>query len=114
MPKIDDARPAILDRVHAVVVGHPLTILLAAALVLRLAAIIVFPSLHHPDENFQLFEQAHRIAFGYGIVPWEFREGIRSPVLPYVLAGLFWLGEKIFGGPQGYLALARVGLALLS
>jgi len=114
MPKIDDARPAILDRVHAVVVGHPLTILLAAALVLRLAAIIVFPSLHHPDENFQLFEQAHRIAFGYGIVPWEFREGIRSPVLPYLLAGLFWVGEKAFGGPEGYLLFARLVLAASS
>ncbi len=87
---------------------------LALALALRLAAIIAFPSLHHPDENFQLFEQAHRIAFGYGVVPWEFREGIRSPVEPYGLAGLFWLGEKVVGGPEGYLAFARAVLALLS
>src|SRR5262249_23156368 len=107
----DAARPAILDRVHAVVAEHPLAILLAGALLLRVIAVIVFPSLHHPDENFQLFEQAHRIAFGYGIVPWEFREGIRSPVLPYVLAGLFWAGEKAFGGPQGYLLFARFVLA---
>jgi len=114
MPKIDDARRAILDRAHAFVADHPLATLLAGALLLRLAAVIAFPSLHHPDENFQLFEQAHRIAFGYGIVPWEFREGIRSPVLPYILAGLFWLGEKAFGGPEGYLLLTRLALAASS
>ena len=61
-----------------------------------------------------MFEQAHRIAFGYGIVPWEFRDGIRSPVLPYVLAGLFWVGERVFGGPEGYLLVARSALAAIS
>ena len=80
----------------------------------RLLAIIAFPSLHHPDENFQLFEQAHRIAFGYGVVPWEFRDGVRSPVLPYGLAALFWLGDKIVGSPEGYLALTRLTLAVIS
>jgi hypothetical protein len=114
MPNIVNTRPAVLDRVHAVVADHPLAVLLAAALLLRLAAVVVFPGLHHPDENFQLFEQAHRIAFGYGIVPWEFREGIRSPVLPYVLAGLFWAGEKAFGGPEGYLLFTRFVLAASS
>jgi hypothetical protein len=37
---------------------------LALALSVRLAAIIALPSWHHPDENFQLLEQAHRITFG--------------------------------------------------
>jgi GPI mannosyltransferase 3 len=91
-----------------------LVALLGVALLLRVLAIIAFPSLHHPDENFQLFEQAHRIAFGYGIVPWEFREGIRSPVLPYILAGLFWLGDRLFGGPEGYLLVARLALVASS
>jgi hypothetical protein len=77
-----DRPPAILDRVLAAVAARPLWFVLGVALLLRLGAIVAFPSLHHPDENFQLFEQAHRIAFGYGIVPWEFRDGIRSPVLP--------------------------------
>src|SRR5579862_4627804 len=114
MPMIADRRPASLDRVFALAAEHPLAILLAAALLLRFAAVIAFPSLHHPDENFQLFEQAHRIAFGYGIVPWEFRDGIRSPVLPYVLAGLFFVGDKVFGGPEGYLLVARFALAASS
>lgn len=87
---------------------------LAVALVLRVAAIVAFPSLHHPDENFQLFEQAHRIAFGYGVVPWEFVIGIRSPVLPLILAGIFRLAAPLVGGPEGYLFVARLLLALSS
>jgi phosphatidylinositol glycan class B len=114
MHMIVNKRPSILERVHALLADRTLLILLALAMLVRLAAIIVFPSLHHPDENFQLFEQAHRIAFGYGIVPWEFREGIRSPVLPYTLAALFWLSERVVGGPEGYLLVARSALAAIS
>src|SRR5580700_2769697 len=114
MHTIVDKRPAVLDRVRALLAGRTLLILLALALLVRLAAIVAFPSLHHPDENFQLLEQAHRIAFGYGVVPWEFRDGIRSPVLPYVLAGLFRLSEPVVGGPEGYLVVARAALAAVS
>jgi phosphatidylinositol glycan class B len=114
MHMIVNKRPAVLDRVLALLTDKTLLILLALAMLVRLAAIIAFPGLHHPDENFQLLEQAHRIAFGYGIVPWEFRDGIRSPVLPYMLAALFWLSERVVGGPQGYLLVARAALAALS
>jgi phosphatidylinositol glycan class B len=107
-------RPALRERARELLADRTLLALLALAMLVRLGAIVAFPSLHHPDENFQLFEQAHRIAFGYGIVPWEFRDGIRSPVLPYVLAGLFWLGEQVLGGPEGYLLLARSALAATS
>ncbi len=109
-----DKRSSLIARLQALFADRMLIILLALALGLRFAAIVAFPSLHHPDENFQLFEQAHRIAFGYGVVPWEFREGIRSPVPPYLLAGLFWVAERLVGGPEGYLIVARTALALLS
>jgi hypothetical protein len=111
---IVDKRPASLDRLREIMAGRTLPVLLVLAFLVRLAAIIVFPSLHHPDENFQLLEQAHRIAFGYGVVPWEFRDGIRSPVLPYVLAALFWVSERMVGGPEGYLLVARAALAAVS
>ncbi len=42
-----------------------------------------------PDEVHQTLEQGHRLAFGYGFVPWEFQDGVRSWVAPGVLAG--WL-----------------------
>ncbi len=38
--------------------------------------------IHHPDEIFQYLEQAHRIVFGYSYIPWEYRFGIRSWILP--------------------------------
>jgi GPI mannosyltransferase 3 len=114
MQMIVNQRPAILERGRALLTDKSLLVLLALAMLVRLAAIIAFPSLHHPDENFQLLEQAHRIAFGYGVVPWEFRDGIRSPVLPYMLAALFWLGERVVGGPEGYLLVARSALAAVS
>jgi hypothetical protein len=111
---IVNKRPPVLERLAAVLADRTLLAVLALALVLRLAAIVWFPGLHHPDENFQLLEQAHRIAFGYGVVPWEFRDGIRSPVLPFMLAVLFRLAEPMVGGPQGYLLVARAALAALS
>jgi hypothetical protein len=87
---------------------------LAFAFLVRLATILAFPSLDHPDENFQVFEQAHRFAFGYGIKPWEFVTGIRSPVLPAVFAVVFRLSAPLVGGPQGYLIVARLMLAAVS
>jgi phosphatidylinositol glycan class B len=114
MHTIVNKRPSILERARALLADRTLLDLLALAMLVRVAAIVAFPSLHHPDENFQLFEQAHRIAFGYGIVPWDFRDGIRSPVLPYALAAVFWLSERVVGGPEGYLLVARSTLAALS
>jgi hypothetical protein len=114
MHMIVDKRSPLLDRVLAFAADRALLIVLVLAMAVRLAAIVAFPSLHHPDENFQLFEQAHRIAFGYGVLPWEFRDGIRSPVLPYVLAALFRVSEPVVGGPEGYLLVARAALAAVS
>ncbi len=41
------------------------------------------------DEVMQYLEQGHRIAFGYGLIPWEYRLGIRPLLIPYFIA--FWL-----------------------
>ena len=88
--------------------------LLLGALLVRLAAIVKFPSLHFPDENFQLFEQGHRYFFGRGLVPWEFTVGSRSPVVPFLLGLVFAAAEPLTGGPEGYLFVARLLLALSS
>ena len=34
------------------------------------------------DEIFQTLEQGHRLAFGYGLVPWEYQSGARSGSCP--------------------------------
>lgn len=93
-----------------------LTLVLALAWVVRLLAVYALPSLHHPDENFQSLEQAHRLAFGYGINTWEFEDGIRSLVLPYILSGVFRVSAAIADRPELYILLSRlllIGASLL-
>jgi hypothetical protein len=51
-------------------------------LLARLAASFVYERIDHPDEIFQYLEQAHRLTFGYGYVPWEYRFGTRSWIVP--------------------------------
>ena len=52
------------------------------------------------DEIFQTLEQGHRLAFGYGLVPWEYQSGARSWFLPGLIGGFM----KV---------LAKHGLALV-
>ena len=65
-----------------------LVLLLAVALVLRTMVAISFPSVYFPDEMFQYWEQGYRLVFGYGIVPWEYRAGIRSWLVPGAIGGV--------------------------
>ncbi len=62
------------------------------------------------DEIFQTIEQGHRLAFGYGLVPWEFQSGARSWFLPGALGGFMKVLAKL-GLDQG-LGLV-VGIKLL-
>jgi hypothetical protein len=73
------------------------------AFVLRVVAARTMPNQVWPDEIFQSLEQAHRLVFGYGIVPWEFREGARSWLLPGMLAPVMALTERLGPGSSGYL-----------
>jgi hypothetical protein len=84
----------------------------ALAVALRMAVAVVFPGYEHADEIYQALEPAHRLAFGYGIIPWEFAEGVRSYMLPGVLAGIFRAAECVWHG--SYLMAARLALSLLS
>lgn len=91
-----------------------LAAIVLAAFALRMAAATFLPNIHHPDEVFQYLEQGHRLAFGYGVVPWEYREGVRSWLLPGLLGGLMkataWLG----GGAAAYLSVIGAALSALS
>lgn len=46
----------------------------------------------HPDSLYQYLEQAHRLVFGYGLVPWEYQDGIRSWFYPLLISSIFKLG----------------------
>jgi hypothetical protein len=87
--------------------------LLALAVALRIAAFSPYSS-HHPDETIQYLEQAHRIVFGYGVVPWEFRYFIRSWLIPLMLVPPMQLGEWLDPGGTLYLVLPRAMFAALN
>ncbi|MCY3680016.1 MAG: hypothetical protein OXH16_01370 [Gemmatimonadetes bacterium] len=56
----------------------------------------------HADELYQVLEQGHRLAFGNGLVPWEYFYGVRPLLLPVVVAGMlmvfdvFGLGQPVW------------------
>lgn len=80
----------------------------------RLLPVFVFPGINQQDEVFQTLEQAHRLAFGTGLVPWEFVYGASFWVLPGVLTGLMMLASLLGGGPSYYMPLIGSVLAALA
>ena len=55
---------------------------LAAGAALRLAFAFSDDGIYWPDEIYKTLEPAHRVAFGYGLIPWEFVKGASSWLLP--------------------------------
>lgn len=84
------------------------------ALILRVEVARHLPSIERPDEIFNTLEPAHRLAYGYGVVVWEWREGIRSWAFPAFLAGIMRATSWMAPGSQGYLTAIIVVLSLLS
>jgi hypothetical protein len=78
--------------------------IVAFAFALRMLAWFAYPNQLWPDEHFQSLEQAHRVVFGYGVVPWEFREGTRSWLLPGTLAGVMAATSVVTSSVIAYLA----------
>ncbi len=88
---------------------RPLPWLLLLAATLR--AIAAFqPGFHHPDAIYQYLEPAHRLLTGDSVVTWEWRVGIRSLLLPSLLAVPMAIGEAF--GPAGPLPVAMPRLAM--
>jgi hypothetical protein len=71
----------------------------------RLWQMIADQGVFWPDEIYQTIEQAHRLAFGYGWIPWEFRQGARSWIFPGILAGIVKLAS--------FLGLASSGVGVV-
>jgi hypothetical protein len=90
-----------------------LALLVLLAVYLRLVPTLFHPSIISPDEIFQTIEQAHRLVYGTGLIPWEFQLGIRSWLLPGAIAGLMEASRLVGDGPDAYLPAVAVCLALL-
>jgi GPI mannosyltransferase 3 len=101
-----------LDRERLAQAGLAFLVLVATAL--RLIPIVFVPSTVWPDEIFQTSEQAHRLVFGSGLVPWEFQLGMRSWLLPGVIAGLMELSRLAGDGPDYYIPVIAITFAVLA
>jgi phosphatidylinositol glycan class B len=66
--------------------GRAVVLALVGTAATRLWLAVSDHSVFWPDEIYQSIEPAHRLAFGYGLLPWEFRDGARSWIFPALLA----------------------------
>jgi hypothetical protein len=90
--------------------------ILAIGFALRIFAALNQTHVLFFDETMQYFEQGHRLAFGSGVVPWEFIEGIRSWLLPGLIAVAMRISAWFSDDPMVYVGLVRtvcVGLSMV-
>jgi hypothetical protein len=71
-----------------------------AAFAVRMAVLFWLPSIVHQDETFQYLEQAHRLVFGTGLVPWEYIVGARSWIFPGLIAGVVQFTRPFGDSPE--------------
>ena len=87
----------------AVPVWKYLGLVLALAFAMRAIIALSGDFTLHPDEIMQYLEPAHRLAFGNGVVYWEFYYGVRSWLTPGLVAGLLTLFNAFgLGEPSWY------------
>ena len=92
-----------------------LPLLLALAFVVRAAVALAGDFVLHPDEIMQYLEPAHRLAFGSGVVYWEYFYGARSWLVPAAVAGLLKLLDALGGGqPWWYVDGVKLAFCALS
>lgn len=87
--------------------------MLAVAAAPRAWAAVADQGLFWPDEFFQSIEPAHRFAFGYGLVTWEWVEGARSWLYPGAI-GLLWKAMTAAGVHDGATLLIAAKLAMVA
>lgn len=92
---------------------HSLAALLLLAAAIRLS-LAFWPNVFHPDEIFQILEPAWRMLGHDSIVTWEWRYGIRSWLLPTLMAGPVELGDWVVPGGSGAFVVPRLVAALAS
>ncbi|WP_293976329.1 hypothetical protein [Sphingomonas sp.] len=90
-----------------------LWLVIGIAFLLRLP-LIFLELFHHPDEAWQYLEPAHGLVTGWKVVPWEYRAGIRTWLIPAFLAGPMAAGKLLWPDTIHYLIPVRLTLALVS
>lgn len=75
--------------------------------VLRVLQLSIF-DISHSDELMQYLEQANRLATGHGVVPWEWRFGLRNGLIPQVLSLPLAIGHAFAPGTFAGVRAARL------
>lgn len=88
--------------------------LIFLAFALRVGLALAYPTVDWPDEIFQTTEPAHRLAFGNGVVTWEWLTGARNWALPGWLAIIMRTTAWMGAGSSGYLLGITLKLATVS
>jgi hypothetical protein len=84
-------------------------------LALRLILAFVSDNIYFPDELFQYLEQGHRIVFGYGYIPWEYRFGTRSYMIPGFISGVLFLCKLLqIDDPSQYALVVKAVFCFFS
>ncbi len=92
-----------------------LPLVLALALAARVAIALCGDFLLHPDEIMQYLEPAHRLAFGNGVVHWEYFYGARSWLMPGLIAVLLYLFKLLgLGTPLWYTSGVEIFFCIIS
>ena len=84
-----------------------------AALALRVREFSLY-DIAYSDELLQYLEQANRFVTGHGVIPWEWRVGLRNALIPQALALPVWLGHALGPGTMLPVALARTAFLALN
>ncbi|XP_053616346.1 GPI mannosyltransferase 3 [Plodia interpunctella] len=84
-------------------------------LFVRILSVFLVRTWYVPDEYWQTLEVAHKHAFGYGALTWEWQKGIRSYLYPSVVAVLYYiLNLTGLDYPEAVVYLPRILQAILS
>ncbi|XP_049878711.1 GPI mannosyltransferase 3 [Pectinophora gossypiella] len=95
--------------------GLRATQVVAAILFVRILSVFLVQTWYVPDEYWQTLEVAHKHAFGYGALTWEWQKGIRSYLCPSIVAAVYYI-LKLTGldYPEALIFLPRILQAVLS
>ena len=88
---------------------------LALAFAARAAVALAGDFVLHPDEIMQYLEPAHRLAFGDGVIYWEWLYGARSWLVPGAVAAVMKLFDAAgLGAPWWYVDGVKLFFCALS